>query len=410
MATNCRFCGTELEHVFADLGVSPLANSYIPAERFSAPQAFLPLRALVCSNCFLVQLEEYDATPEELFSEYAYFSSYSTTWLEHARNYAHAMIDRFALGPQSTVVEVASNDGYLLQYFAERGIDVLGVEPAANVAAAAEARGVETVVRFFGEEAARDLREERAADLLVGNNVLAHVPDLNDFVAGLRLLLKQGGVITLELPHLMRLIDGVQFDTIYHEHFSYFSLSTVVRVLDAHGLRVFDVEELPTHGGSLRIYACHGGAAARPVDEHVDRLLEREEVAGYGRIDTYQEFAERVRREKRSILSFFVDAKDAGATICAYGAPAKGNTLLNYCGLGADFIEYTVDRSPHKQGCYLPGTRLPILEPSEIERTRPDFLFILPWNLKDEIMEQMRMIEGWGGRFIVRAPQLTVYP
>jgi SAM-dependent methyltransferase len=410
MPSPCRFCGAPLVHVFADLGLSPLANSYVSAERLSAMQPFLPLCARVCSRCYLVQLEEYGGTPEELFSDYAYFSSYSTTWLEHAKRYAHLVIDRFELGPHSTVVEIASNDGYLLQYFVEAGVDVLGIEPAANVAAVAEAQGVPTLVRFFGREAALDLRDEHAADLLVGNNVLAHVPDLNDFVAGLKLLLKPTGVITMEFPHLQRLVEDVQFDTIYHEHFSYFSLSSANRVFEAHGLVLFDVEELPTHGGSLRIYARHADDPSKPAAERVRELLAREDGAGYNRIETYLQFAERVKHVKRSLLSFFVDAKERGCSIAGYGAPAKGNTLLNYCGIGTDFIDYTVDRNPHKQGCYLPGTRIPIRDPSEVERTRPDYLFILPWNLRDEIMEQMRVIRDWGGQFVVHSPQLLVSP
>jgi SAM-dependent methyltransferase len=399
-----------LEHVFADLGLSPLANSYVSADRLNAMQPFLPLCARVCSRCFLVQLDEYGGTPEELFSDYAYFSSYSTTWLEHAQAYSSLAIDRFALGPESTVVEIASNDGYLLQFFLEAGVQVLGVEPAANVAAVAEEKGVPTVVRFFGREAARDLREAHAADLIVGNNVLAHVPDLNDFVAGLKALLKPAGAITMEFPHLQRLVDDVQFDTIYHEHFSYFSLSAARRVFEAHGLTLFDVEELPTHGGSLRIYARHAEEGSRPVSERVDELLEREDAAGYNDVETYLEFAERVKSVKRSVLSFFVDAKERGCAIVGYGAPAKGNTLLNYCGIGTDFIDYTVDRNPHKQGLFLPGTRIPIRDPSEVERTRPDYLFILPWNLRDEIIEQMSVIRDWGGEFVVHSPQLLVSP
>jgi len=406
----CRFCGAPLEHVFADLGLTPLANSFVAPERLSAMQPFLPLRALVCSRCFLVQLEEYGGTPEELFSDYAYFSSYSTTWLAHAQRYAHLAIGRFGLGPGSKVVEIASNDGYLLQFFVEAGIDVMGIEPAANVAAVAEDLGVPTVVRFFGRQAALDLRGAQAADLLVGNNVLAHVPDLNDFVAGLGLLLKPTGVITMEFPHLQRLVDDVQFDTIYHEHFFYFSLLTVNRVFEAHGLTLFDVDELPTHGGSLRIYARHVGDASSPVEDRLRELLAREEAAGYDRLETYLDFAERVKSVKRSVLSFFIDAKERGCSIAGYGAPAKGNTLLNYCGIGTDFLDYTVDRNPHKQGLYLPGTRVPIKDPGEIERTRPDYLFILPWNLQDEVMQQMHVIRDWGGQFVVHSPQLLVSP
>jgi 2-polyprenyl-3-methyl-5-hydroxy-6-metoxy-1,4-benzoquinol methylase len=397
--------------VFADLGVSPLSNAYLEHDLLSAPQQYFPLCALVCSSCFLVQLEEYDSTPEEIFSDYAYFSSYSTTWLEHAQRFAQAMTERLGLGRKNTVVEVASNDGYLLQYFRDLGIRVLGVEPAGNVAAVAQDRGIDTVVRFFGTETARALRAEGyAADLLVGNNVLAHVPGVNDFVGGLKELLKPTGVITMEFPHLMRLIDNVQFDTIYHEHFSYLSFSTVSRIFAAHGLTLFDVEELPTHGGSLRIYARHEDDATKPVSDAAHELLQREADAGYDRLETYLDFAERVKAAKRRILSFFIAAKDEAATIVAYGAAAKGNTLLNYCGLGTDFIDYVVDRSPHKQGRYLPGTRIPIRAPEQVTHTRPDYLFILPWNLKDEIIEQMCGIRDWDGKFIVTSPEVVVLP
>ena len=388
--------------------MSPLANSFIPPERTHAMEPFYPLRAHVCSQCFLVQVAEYE-NPEQIFSDYAYFSSFSTTWLEHAQRFAEMATDRFALGPERTVVEVASNDGYLLRYFADAGIRVLGIEPAANVAAAAEANGVPTAVRFFGRQCALDLRATHPADLLVGNNVLAHVPDINDFVEGLALLLAPDGVVAMEFPHLMRLIDEVQFDTIYHEHFSYLSFSTVYRVFEAHGLTLFDVEELPTHGGSLRVFARRREDASRPVDESVGELLRREEKAGYGRIETYLGFAERMKQEKRTILSFLIETKQRGGTIVGYGAPAKGNTLLNYCGVGTDFLEYTVDRNPHKQGQYLPGTRIPIRAVDAIEQTRPDYVFVLPWNLNDEVMEQMAFVREWGGRFIVRRPGEIVY-
>jgi len=406
----CRFCAGPLEQVFADLGVSPFANSYVAPERRAELEPFFPLCARVCSRCFLVQLEEHGGTPDLIFSDYAYFSSYSTTWLEHSQQYAATATERFELDGTSKVVELASNDGYLLQYFVAAGIPVLGVEPAANVAAVAEENGVPTVVRFFGRETARELVGEHEADLIVGNNVLAHVPDINDFVAGLKLLLKPEGVITMEFPHLMRLVDEVQFDTIYHEHFSYLSCSTARRIFFAHGLELFDVEELPTHGGSLRIYARHAESGAEPVRESVQELLRREQEAGYDDLATYAAFSEQVKREKREILSFLVDAKDRDCSIAGYGAPAKGNTLLNYCGIGTDFLDYTVDRNPHKQGHYLPGSRIPILDPSEVERTRPDLLLILPWNLRDEVMEQMSVIREWGGRFVARSPQLSVYP
>ena len=402
----CRFCGAPLEHVFADLGMSPLANSYVAPERANAMEPFFPLRALVCSHCFLVQLEEFE-TAEAIFSDYAYFSSYSTTWLEHAESYAQAMIDRFGIGATSHVVELASNDGYLLQYFVARGVPVLGVEPAANVAQAAEAKGVPTEVAFFGVETATRLARTRQADLIAANNVLAHVPDLNDFVGGMKVLLAPGGTITVEFPHLQRLIDENQWDTIYHEHFSYFSFLTVRRVFAEHALRLFDVEELPTHGGSLRIYGCHADDP-RADEPRADALAERERAAGYERLETYTSFGEQVVRDKREILALLIELKAQGARIAGYGAPAKGNTLLNYCGVRGDFIDYTVDRNPHKQGHLLPGTHIPIRAPEALREDKPDIVLILPWNLREEIMEQLAEIREWGGRFAVRAPDLRV--
>jgi SAM-dependent methyltransferase len=406
--TRCRFCSAPLSVVCADLGMSPIANAILAAEDLTKMEPFYPLRALVCERCFLVQLEDYES-PEAIFSDdYSYFSSYSTSWLEHARRYTDAMIERFGVGPGKRVVELASNDGYLLQYFAEAGVDVLGVEPAANVARAAIEKGIPTEVRFFGADTARELAAERHADLLVGNNVLAHVPDLNDFVAGMKLLLARDGVITMEFPHLVRLIEEGQFDTIYHEHFSYFSLLTVREVFAAHGLTIFDVDELPTHGGSLRIYARHDDDEAKPVEPRVDELLGRERDAGYDQLDVYLGFAAKVRETKREVLRFLIDAKRDGKSVVGYGAPAKGNTLLNYCGVGRDFLDFTVDRSPHKQGHFLPGTHIPIEAPERVREERPDYLFILPWNLKDEIVEQMSFVRDWGGRFVVRTPELAV--
>jgi SAM-dependent methyltransferase len=401
--SSCRFCGAPLTLTFVDLGMSPLANSLLAEEDLERMEPFYPLHARVCDRCFLVQLDEF-ASPESIFSDYAYFSSYSTTWLDHAARYAEQIAGRLDLGPDDLVVEIASNDGYLLQYFAERSIPVLGVEPAANVAEVARDKGIPTEVRFFGRETARELGDRRRADLVVANNVLAHVPDLNDFVAGIATLLATDGVATVEFPHLLRLIEEEQFDTIYHEHFSYFSLATAERVFGAHGLALVDVEELSTHGGSLRIYAAHAGEPG----ERVLELRARELAAGLEDIATYASFEARVRRAKRQILSFFVEAKDAGETIVGYGAPAKGNTLLNYCGVGTDFIDYVVDRNPHKQGRFLPGTHLPIRAPEEIARTRPDIVFILPWNLRDEVIEEMSFVRDWGGRFVVRSPELQV--
>jgi SAM-dependent methyltransferase len=404
----CRFCGAPLTHTFVDLGMSPIANHYLTEEQLSSMETFFPLHALACENCFLVQLEEFE-TPEAIFSDYSYFSSYSTSWLEHCRRYAEMATERFGLGHSSQVVELASNDGYLLQYFVERGVPVLGVEPAANVAEVARERGIPTEVEFFGKQVAGSLAAKRQADLLIGNNVLAHVPDLNDFVAGMQELLAPGGVITMEFPHLERLIEERQFDTIYHEHFSYFSLLTVRRVFAAHDLSVFDVEELPTHGGSLRIYACHADDSTREVSDAVPGLEAREERGGLTDIETYVAFGQAVQQEKRDILESLIGLKNDGKTIAGYGAPAKGNTLLNFCGIGTDFIEFTADRSPHKQGRFLPGSHIPIRAPEEIERTQPDVVFILPWNLREEIMEQLRFVSDWGGRFLVRAPALELY-
>jgi SAM-dependent methyltransferase len=410
MTLTCRFCAAPLEATFADLGMSPLANSYVAPERANAMEPFYPLHAYVCSRCFLVQLGEFES-PEHIFSDYAYFSSYSTSWLDHSKRYVDAMTERFGLDGSSQVVEIASNDGYLLQYFVERGVPVLGIEPAANVAAVAEAeRGVKTLVRFFGVETATEVAAEGQADLLLGNNVLAHVPDLNDFVGGMKVLLKPGGVITMEFPHLLRLISENQWDTIYHEHFSYLSFSTVSRVFAAHGLRLFDVEELPTHGGSLRIFGCHDDDAAKPQSERAVELLAREDAAGLSSLDTYLAYGARVIADKQQILSTLIEIVRAGKRICGYGAPAKGNTLLNYCGVGPEFVGYTADLSPHKQGHLLPGTHIPIRSPEAIREDKPDVVLILPWNLKDEIMEQLSFIREWGGQFAVRTPELTLLP
>ena len=403
----CRFCGAPLETVFVDLGASPLANSFLSAAQVNGMEPFYPLRALVCGSCFLVQLEEFE-TPQRIFSDYAYFSSYSSSWLEHCRAYTEEMVSRYALDGSSQVVEIASNDGYLLQYFRERGIPVLGIEPAANVARVAIEKGVPTMVEFFGRESAATAASRASADLLLGNNVLAHVPDLNDFVAGMKILLKPGGVITMEFPHLMRLIDDNQWDTIYHEHFSYFSFLTVSRVFAAHDLRLFDVEELPTHGGSLRIYGCHDDDEQKSESEAARELRERERAAGYERIDTYTRYARRVEQDKREILRFLISLKEEGLRIAGYGAPAKGNTLLNYCGVRGDFIEYTCDLNPHKQGHFLPGSHIPIRAPEAIREDRPDVVLILPWNLKDEIVEQLAFVREWGGRFAARTPELTL--
>ncbi len=403
----CRFCGAALSETFVDLGVSPVSNAYLSEEDLRRAEPFFPLHAFVCGTCFLVQLDEFQ-TPEQLFGQYRYFSSFSESWLRHAESYADAMMARFGIGARSQVVEVASNDGYLLQFFHRRGVPVLGIEPAANVARAAEEKGITTLVRFFGINTARSVTlMGKQADLLIGNNVLAHVPDLNGFVAGLKIALKPEGALTMEFPHLLRLIGLNQFDTIYHEHFSYFSLLTAARIFARHGLRLFDVEEIPTHGGSLRVFCCHEGAGFAPTGR-VGELIAREREAGLDRIEIYRGFAEKVRATKRELLSFLIEAKTKGAAIAGYGAPAKGNTLLNYCGIGTDFLDYTVDRSPHKQGLYLPGSRIPIFAPERIEKTKPDYVLILPWNLRDEIMAQMGHIRAWRGKFVVPVPKLEV--
>lgn len=407
-ASPCRFCDQPLDHVFADLGMSPLANSFLPPERANAMEPFYPLRALVCSRCFLVQLEEYE-TPEHIFGDYAYFSSYSSSWLEHSRRYVEAMVERFGLGERSHVVELASNDGYLLQFFVERHVPVLGIEPAANVARVALQKGIPTLVEFFGVETARTLVPDSRADLLVGNNVLAHVPDVNDFVGGMQVLLAQDGVITMEFPHLLKLIELNQWDTIYHEHFSYLSLSAVRRVFAAHGLRLFDVEELPTHGGSLRIYGCQAGARHEEA-QRVHDLMAREQAAGLDDLPTYLAYGERVAQDKRRIVRFLGDLKDAGHALAGYGAPAKGNTMLNFCGIGTDFLDYTVDLNPHKQGHVLPGTHIPIRPVEALRETRPDVVLILPWNLREEIVGEHAYVREWGGRFAARAPELRLLP
>jgi 2-polyprenyl-3-methyl-5-hydroxy-6-metoxy-1,4-benzoquinol methylase len=405
---NCRHCGAALGRTFCNLGVSPLANSYLTRAQLEQGEMFFPLHAYVCESCFLVQLQQFE-TPANIFTEYAYFSSYSDSWLEHARAYTADMIGRYRLDASSSVIEIASNDGYLLQYFARSGIPVLGIEPARNVARVAEERGIPTLVRFFGTETAAALAGEgRRADLLLGNNVLAHVPDINDFVAGMTRVLSANGVITMEFPHLLRLMAENQFDTIYHEHFSYLSFLTVSRIFAAHGLRMFDVQQLPTHGGSLRVFATHAASTTQAQTRAVDALLAEERAAGLEDAATYEAFAEQVRRTKRRLLEFLVGAKDQGKRIAAYGAPAKGNTLLNFCGIGPDMIDFTVDRSPHKQDRFLPGSRLPIRHPDAIREARPDYLLILPWNLRDEVMQQMSYITTWGGQFVVPIPDVRV--
>lgn len=405
----CRFCGAVLHHTFVDLGMSPLCESYLGPDQLNQMEPFYPLYVYVCEHCLLVQLEEY-VSPEEIFSEYAYFSSYADTWLQHAKAYTDMIVERLKLDEQSYVVELASNDGYLLQYFIPKGIPILGIEPAANIAEVAVRKGVPTLVKFFGEELARELAAAgKQADLLIGNNVLAQIPGLNDFVKGMKVLLKPQGVITMEFPHLMRLMEGNQFDTIYHEHFSYFSYIAVEKIFAAHGLTLFDVEELPTHGGSLRIYARHTEDTAKPIGQRVTELRAREEAVGFTLMETYALFAEQVKDTKRKLLDFLIRAKWEGKSIAGYGAPGKGNTLLNYCGIRSDFLDYTVDRNPYKQGKFLPGTRIPILHPDKIKETKPDYVLILPWNFKGEIMEQVGYIREWGGQFVVPIPEVKIY-
>jgi hypothetical protein len=404
----CRSCEAPLEHTFVDLGTTPLANSYLPPGDLTRSETFYPLKTFVCGQCWLVQLPVVQSATE-IFGDYAYFSSYSDSWLEHARTYVEGMIGKLGLNAGHLVVELASNDGYLLQFFHARKIPVLGIEPAANVAEAAQRKGIETLVRFFGADTARDLvARGRRADLLVANNVLAHVPELNDFVEGIKLLLNVGGLATCEFPHLLRLVEGNQFDTIYHEHFSYFSLLAVGRVFARHGLAVVDVEELTTHGGSLRLHVRHADDRRHPVSERVERLRAVERRAGIEGLDYYHAFDERVKQTKRELLDFLIGVKSKGQSVVGYGAPAKGNTLLNYCGVRGDFLDYTVDRSPHKQGRFLPGTRIPICPPERIRETRPDYVLILPWNLRDEIVDQMAYVREWGGRFVVPVPRVEI--
>ena len=407
--SNCRFCAAPLSVNLVDLGMSPLCESYLAADQVNAMEPFYPLHVFVCGQCFLAQLEEY-VQPEHIFSEYAYFSSYSDSWLRHSKKYTDLMTQRFGLGANSLVTELASNDGYLLQYFVEKRIPVLGIEPAANVAKVAVDKGVPTLVEFFGVDLARKLAASgQRPDLLLGNNVLAQVPDLNDFVEGMKILLKPGGVITMEFPHLLRLMDENQFDTIYHEHFSYFSFLTAERIFAAQGLTLFDVEELSTHGGSLRIYARHAEDVTKSPTLAVDELRQREENAGLNRIDRYAAFEESVKETKRKLLDLFIRAKREGKKVVGYGAPGKGNTLLNYCGIRTDMLDFTVDRNPYKHGRFLPGTHIPIFPPEQIRAAKPDYVFILPWNLKEEIMEQLSYIRDWGGKFIVPIPEAMVY-
>lgn len=405
----CRFCGTALERTFIDLGMSPLCETYPSEADLNRGEVYYPLHVYVCQQCFLVQLEEYES-PESIFGDYPYFSSYSDSWLRHCENYCERMIERFNLSGKSFVIEVASNDGYLLQYFAQRNVPVLGIEPAANVAKVAVEKGVPTTVQFFGTQLAKELAAQGpCADLIVGNNVLAQVPDLNDFVEGLRILLKPDGVLTLEFPHLLRLIEHNEFDTIYHEHFSYFSMLTTAQIMKAHGLRAFDVEVLPTHGGSLRVYACRAESPVHFTQPSVQKLIAEEENAGLASLEGYESFAQQVKQTKFALMDFLLTAVQSGKKVAAYGAPGKSATLLHYSGIGKDLIEYTVDRNPLKQGRFLPGSHIPIYHPDHIRETKPDYVVILPWNLKDEIIGQLQFIREWGGRLVVPIPKVTIY-
>jgi 2-polyprenyl-3-methyl-5-hydroxy-6-metoxy-1,4-benzoquinol methylase len=407
-AAPCRFCETPLRHTFVDLGMSPLCESFLTADQLNRMEPFYPLHAKVCHKCFLVQLEQY-VSAEHIFTEYAYFSSYSESWLKHASDYVDMISERLTLGARSLAVELASNDGYLLQYFVRKGIPVLGVEPAVNVAKVAEQKGVSTLVEFFGSQTAQAMvADGRAADLVIGNNVLAQVPDINDFVDGIRILLKPDGIATLEFPHLERLMQENQYDTIYHEHFSYFSLITAEKIFAAHRLVLFDVDEIPTHGGSIRIYLRHLEDASKAVTQRVVNLRERELAAGFHRMETYSVFAERVMESKRAFLELLIRLRREGKRMAGYGAPGKGNTLLNYCGIRTDFLEFTVDRNPYKHGRFLPGTHIPIHSVEQIIERRPDYILILPWNLKDEIVKQLAYAREWGAKFIVPIPLVRV--
>ncbi len=405
----CRFCQNPLKHTFVDLGMSPLSNGFLKSKQLNKAEKFYPLHAHVCEKCFLVQLQEFES-PDHIFAnDYAYFSSYSDSWLKHAKQYAELMISRFQFNQSSQVMEIASNDGYLLQFFQAQNIPVLGIEPATNVAQVAIEKGIDTLVKFFGVETAKELvGQGKKADLLLGNNVLAHVPNINDFVAGMKIVLKPEGVITMEFPHLLRLIEQNQFDTIYHEHFSYLSFVTVEKIFAHHGLTLFDVEELPTHGGSLRIYAKHSESNEIKIEHRVEKLKEVEKQKGLSDLQTYLSFSQKVRDTKRKLLSFLLKVKMDGKTVVGYGAAAKGNTLLNYCGIRTDFIDYTCDRSPHKQGKFLPGTHIPIYSPDKIAETKPDYVLILPWNLKEEVTQQLSYIREWGGKFVVPIPEVEI--
>ncbi|RDJ32168.1 MAG: methyltransferase domain-containing protein [Crenarchaeota archaeon] len=408
MNLNCRFCNKTLKEKLIDLGMSPLSNSFLKKSMLSNDEKKFPLCVYVCHNCFLTQIPEFKKA-EEIFKNYAYFSSYSNSWLQHAKRYVDMMNNRFGFNRNNLIVEIASNDGYLLQYFKKKNIPVLGIEPALNVAKVAKEKGIPTTTEFFNTKNAEKLKKHgKSADLIIGNNVLAHVPNLNDFIKGLKILLKPNGIITMEFPHLLNLIQKNQFDTIYHEHYSYFSLYTVEKIFSFHELTIFDVEKIPTHGGSLRIYVKHSNNNQILKNHNVQNVIEEEEKFGLKNISTYSNFKNNVKSVKKNLRDFFIEAKKAEKKIICYGAAAKGNTLLNYCEIGKEYIEYVVDNNIHKQGLYLPGTHIPIKNPDEIRKTKPDYLLILPWNLQEEIIEQMNYIKEWGGKFVVPIPKVTI--
>ena len=406
---NCRFCNTELKYVFIDLINTPASNSFLTRQQLDEPEIFYPLKVYTCHNCYLVQIDEYKKSDAIFNNEYVYYSSYSRTWLEHAKKYTGEMIKRFGYNSSSQVIELASNDGYLLQYFQQEGIPVIGIEPTANTAEVARAKGINTIIDFFGAELATCLKDKGvSADLLLGNNVLAHVPDIIDFVKGMKIILKEGGVITMEFPHLMQLVDNNQFDTIYHEHFSYLSFHTVQKIFHTEGIELFDVEELPTHGGSLRIYGKHIDDNTKEVGPRVQQLMDKESSKGLLGMNYYNNFQEKANRIKLDLLTFLVDQKKLGKKIAAYGAAAKGNTLLNYCGVKNDLIEFIIDANPHKQNKFLPASHIPVLKEDHLKEIKPDYVLILPWNLKSEIIEQLSYIRAWGGRFVIPIPEFQL--
>ena len=406
---NCRFCKTPLTDVFIDLVNSPASNSFLTEQQLNEPETFYPLKVYTCPKCFLVQIDEYKKSDAIFDSDYVYFSSFSTTWLEHSRKYTDLMKERFGLGKDSLVIEVASNDGYLLQYFKEKGIPVLGIEPTANTAKVAVGKGIDTVVDFFGVRLATRLAaENKKADLLLGNNVLAHVPDIVDFVGGMKILLKDQGVITMEFPHLMQLVDNNQFDTIYHEHFSYLSFYTAQQIFRSQGLELFDVDELPTHGGSLRIYGRHAADTSKPIGPRVQAMLEKEAAKGMKTPAYYDNFQAKAQEVKYALTTFLIEQKKAGKQVAAYGAAAKGNTLLNYCGIKHDLIDFVVDANPHKQGKWLHASHIPVVAEDVLKQQRPDYVLVLPWNLREEITKQLSYIKEWKGSFVIPIPRLEI--